>query len=600
MTFLFRRIATFVLLATTACSAPLSTRPVGLDPATRGYLDQFLPFNNILSVDHFIPPIPGGREAILHFSQPMAALPEIGGTALRDLATIVPTTPGTFEWVHPKTLIFTAGEPFQNGVRYEIRVTPGFESLGGAVLVNGAAFEFTGKGAKTPELPLQFVAFRQGERDAISARSFRDNGVHFESFENLRFPPILGDARILAFMEEGVNAAREMDLASIGEISLPQGALAARNDALSDTDSAELYSRLERNARREFRVDLDAPDFVRVGDRFEVLAILTNSGAEDASTSVTWQSGGFSANCESGTAIDLPADGRVEISCPFFAEEATLTKSGSVWESRSDFMNAVPVGLAVSAGEVSDVETVSVAVRNERYAVETASGLADPDARVAFAKPPGALGDFGGLDLRIGNRGSREVTAAKVFLNGGRLILSSLDPLRPEDGVFIPMAKLPETMDLAVARQRGSVLSYRFALSYALPAPPGTVVENGVSVSRFAFDGVAGRVFGAFTEGREYEVRIAVYLEHDAADAVVHEALPAGVRVVATEKGMTVQEIPGGVEFSLGSVARGLKRVSYRVRAERRGGYFWPRALVFDRSAPRIFGTSGSSRIEIE
>lgn len=602
MIFLFRRIAAFAFLVTTACADPLSPRIPKIDPATREYLAQFLPFNNILSVDHFIPPVAGGREVVLHFSQPMVALPAIGDVVSEDSVTVVPATRGTFEWANPKTLLFTAAEAFQNGQRYRIRVAPGFESLGGAVLVNGVEFEFTGDGKTNAEAPSRLVAFPEADRTGDASLNVQEDNTRFTDLGASHLFPVLGDAQILDLMENGVNVApfSEADRHPAAGIPLFRADSRLGAGALSGTDSAELYSRLEQNARRTFRVDLDAPDFVRVGDRFAVRAVVTNFGREDSDAMVTWHSGGFVANCGGTEKVVVPSGGRSEISCRFSAEEDSLEKAGCVWESRLDYANAVPLGLAVSTGTDSDVETAAVAVRNERYAVEIASGLADPDARVEFEKPVGALGDFGGLDLRIENRGSREVTAAKIFLNGERIILSSLDPLRPEDGVFIPMAKLPDVMAFSVSRQRGRVLSYRFALSYALAEPPDGVVENGLSVSRVVFDGVGDRVDETLAQGREYEVRLTIYAERDVADAAIREALPAGTRIVATEKGRQARVVAGGIEISLGSVSRGLKRVSYRVLAERVGSYFWPRASVYDRFASRTSGTSGSSRIEIE
>lgn len=598
MNFFFRCFVFFFFCWLAACADPFS-RPAPVDSETRDYLKQFLPFSNLLSVDAFIPPQPGGRELVLHFSQPMAPLPEVGRAAAPGFATVAPATAGRFEWLNPKTLVFTAEGPFVAGTRYEVRVAGGAESLAGTVLVKGVEFEFTASASGAdPKLPITEKVDDVSHGSNPFPHSFQEGrNLQRDSIVSPSFG--LRDRDVLDLLALGIDVARALP----PRLELPRFRI-PKEDAEGDcgplcrTDSALLYSRLEENARRQFNVNLDSPAFARVGDQFLVHAAITNRSGANTRIMASWESQGLVARCDAVTdPVLLPAEGVTNISCFFSADETALGDAGYAWASRSDFTVSVPLVLKVSCDGGIGVETAFVAVRNERYVLETASGLADPKAIAEFEKPANAQPGFGGLDLRIDNRGSREVTSAKVYLNGQRIILSSLDPLRPEDGVFIPAAKLPEAMTVTVSRQRGSVLAYRFALSYALSVPPHAVVEKGMSVSRAVFENGKRVAGGGLVKGREYDVKVSVYLERDARDLSVYDALPAGVFLMIAEG--SGERVSGGVEFHPGPVNRGLERFSYRIRVERSGIYSWPRAVASDLKNSQTRGTGGFSTVDI-
>lgn len=344
-----------------------------------------------------------------------------------------------------------------------------------------------------------------------------------------------------------------------------------------------------------FQMTLEAPSLARVGDRFRARATIENFSSEATVFTGLWRAQGIASNCDLKRELKVVAGGSVTLVCEMVVTENSV-RVAHLKTSLEGTVNGANVSFAISPeGE----ETVSpVMLRDERYYVATDSGVAAPSATVILERPEGADPTSGGLRLMVRDPSDHLPVLAKIFLNGERILMSSLDPVRRSDTLFLPTSKLPEVLELRAVGGMNAPLFYEFSLSAVLQSPPSQTLERGLALSRQVFGANGERTLAAFDVGDVYEVQLALFSDASANDVVIEEPLPCGFKIVA-DRGAPFAVSHGRATFRLHDVPRGLTRFSYFVVPQFTGECFWPRATARLLGGQNVTGTTAAGWVKV-
>ncbi len=139
-----KRIVALVLF----CLVLVDCQDMSKDGATKEYLKQYQDQKAPLAIDYHSPVgqvAVSNNQIVVHFSQPMVALGEVGQVSNKQFLRIEPTLAGTYKWVNTKTLVFTTKGYLPFATDFKVTVLSGKESLLGMALLKEFAFDF-----KTP------------------------------------------------------------------------------------------------------------------------------------------------------------------------------------------------------------------------------------------------------------------------------------------------------------------------------------------------------------------------------------------------------------------------------------------------------------------
>lgn len=609
-----------------ACSGQKAS-PADSDMAE--YLGQFQ--NGSLSVDYIAPSGVVGPDAeriVVHFTQPMVSLGQIGQSVREDVAAIVPPVQGRFYWANTRTWIFEPREVFSINQTYKVTVRAGKESLLGRALLSDHVFEFQVKSSlksrelpyrvswqqqspdnepepEAPQLPAPQTAtrhllnvilaveknvFRPDEDISVQGQVQGGHGMHrvwLKIFSDQDEVKLWLDGILQNQAQKGISTMTTRDQFHfsvrspnvVGKHSL----VAVARSTKGDWGLATFHFTVEAPVTLAFAL----PEHVGFGDTIEIPVTLTNHTPQPQFCRFQHKTTDFFVAHQGPEKLTLKSLDTVSVPVTIFVQA-----NSSAVPKPDGFMAELELScLAEKFTALARHETAVFYPFTVKH--EKSFGLLELSRRVPIRKKPDWQPDFGGVylyfganpDLVAGRWGpmlpqdmplaseDRPPTVT-VQLNQQDILNLSLDPFRDHDEIFLPMDKLPAEMDFQMTKTAPGWLFYLADVVYAKRPILGGE-ENGATLTWAWQEGGHGVRLGLFLERHEEQLNIVFPLPAGAQVTFVEMPWP----LIVLTKGLsepvkgdgtlsTLVKNDGRLIFSLPHLSRGYHEIALQLEPQ--------------------------------
>lgn len=565
---MFQKIFAGLLLFLFACSGQDLTSP---QADTAEYFKQFQ--NTSLKVDYHSPQGEVGPDLdriVLHFTQPMVGLEQIGQSPREDLVSISPSLKGQFYWANTRTWVFEPSQAVDAKQTYRVKVGVGQESLLGRALLRDHEFEFRVNpalkspvmthelpwresfsentvDAKSPEIPAPQIEsrhllnvtlaaekniFSPDEEFTVQGQVQGDPGRHrvwlrvFSDPDEMRL--WLKDmVKNQAKSPEGIANTTTRDQFHFSQRA-PQdvgrhGLAVVARSAKGAFGVASFYFQVE------FPVTLDfsLPEWMNLGDSISIPLKLSNHRPEIQSCEIQHQGADFLLTSQGSRKVSLEPLAQASVPLSLFVRGNPSAQPAPDGHEAEFELRCVAKKFTAFKRQPLKI-FYPFEPRHEKF-----FGVLKKSRTISLKKLPDWHGDFGGIYLYFGadpqlvaSRWGKgflseqpillqdRSPALAVKLNQEEILPVSLSAFQDHDEIFLPMDKLPASMDLRLDQTSPGWLFYLVDLVYAEKTRFGGT-ENGATLTMKERE-----------NGRHFDVSL--FLEKSAEDLLLKIPLPSG------------------------------------------------------------------------